>query len=186
MADGHNYALFHERAPQYKYVLNLNAVTSSWRLHELLLSGSVLMLQEHPVVEWLQMHLQPWIHYVPLAEDLSDLIERIEWLRANDEHARLLAEAALHVGQQLASDQAVWCFFVRALRALRALPRDQQLFANESVLRRKGYRRRQEIWPLGDRYGPRVEAHDASWGDRARYQGQAASSNGQNRPREEL
>jgi hypothetical protein len=30
----------------------------------------------------------PWVHYVPVKRDLSDLIENIEWLKANDDKAR--------------------------------------------------------------------------------------------------
>ena len=29
-----------------------------------------------------------WVHYVPVKNDQSDLIEKIEWLRSNDEKAR--------------------------------------------------------------------------------------------------
>ena len=28
--------------------------------------------------------LRPWVHYVPIEHDLSDLIARIEWLRKHD------------------------------------------------------------------------------------------------------
>ena len=65
----------------------------------------------------------PWEHYIPVADDLSDLVARIEWLRADDDRARRLAESALRVGRQAATKSAVFCFFARALDALRALPR---------------------------------------------------------------
>jgi hypothetical protein len=32
------------------------------------------------------------VHYVPIQYDLSDLKEKIEWLRSNDEEARKIAE----------------------------------------------------------------------------------------------
>jgi hypothetical protein len=37
--------------------------------------------------------LQPWVHFVPLSLDLSDLEERLLWCRANDTTARSIAEA---------------------------------------------------------------------------------------------
>jgi len=33
----------------------------------------------------------PWVHYVPIKKDLSDLISTIEWLQQNDEKAKEIA-----------------------------------------------------------------------------------------------
>merc|ERR1719375_1180216 len=35
--------------------------------------------------------LQPWVHYVPVRKDLSNLVEVLETLRANDTFAREIA-----------------------------------------------------------------------------------------------
>ena len=32
--------------------------------------------------------LQPWVHYIPVKADLSDLVERIHWARDNDDKAK--------------------------------------------------------------------------------------------------
>jgi hypothetical protein len=29
----------------------------------------------------------PWVHYIPIKNDLSDLLEMIAWLKENDERA---------------------------------------------------------------------------------------------------
>ena len=83
----------------------------------------------------------------PVADDLSDLVARIEWLRADDDRARRLAESALRVGRQAATADAVFCFFARALDALRALPHDAELFDSDARLREAGYRPADEVWP---------------------------------------
>jgi len=36
--------------------------------------------------------LSPWIHYVPLKSDLSDVREKLEWVSKHDEAARKIAE----------------------------------------------------------------------------------------------
>ena len=46
--DGSNYQPVHEAAVRYRYALNLNAVVSSWRLHDLLLAGATPLLQASP------------------------------------------------------------------------------------------------------------------------------------------
>lgn len=48
--------------------------------------------------QWYYDRLEPWRHYVPVAADLSDLVERIEWCRGHAEKCRAIA----HAGQSLA------------------------------------------------------------------------------------
>ncbi len=37
---------------------------------------------------WFSHLLKPYIHYVPVKSDLSDLIEKIQWCRDNDEKCK--------------------------------------------------------------------------------------------------
>ena len=55
--------------------------------------GGVVLKYFETGVPWLYTVLKPFEHYVPVRPDLSDLIERIEWLRANDAKAQKIAEA---------------------------------------------------------------------------------------------
>lgn len=48
--------------------------------------------------QWYYDRLEPWRHYVPVAADLSDLVERIEWCRGHTDECRAIASA----GQALA------------------------------------------------------------------------------------
>ena len=48
--------------------------------------------------QWYYDRLEPWRHYVPVAVDLSDLVERIEWCRGHPDECRAIASA----GQALA------------------------------------------------------------------------------------
>ncbi len=48
--------------------------------------------------QWYYDRLEPWRHYVPVAVDLSDLVERIEWCRGHSDECRAIASA----GQALA------------------------------------------------------------------------------------
>lgn len=48
--------------------------------------------------QWYYDRLEPWRHYVPVAVDLSDLVERIEWCRGHADECRAIASA----GQALA------------------------------------------------------------------------------------
>ena len=50
---------------------------------------------------WFSEHLQPMVDYVPVKADLSDLFERIQWLRHNDAEAHKIAKAAHALGTSL-------------------------------------------------------------------------------------
>ena len=75
----------------------------------------------------------------------SDLVARIEWLRADDDRARRLAESALRVGRQAVTADAVACFFARGkTRCARwaarrgALPERRQVARGGISPRRRG------------------------------------------------
>jgi hypothetical protein len=36
--------------------------------------------------------LEPWVHYIPLNEDFSDVEEKMQWILDNDEQAQLIAQ----------------------------------------------------------------------------------------------
>jgi protein glucosyltransferase len=77
----------------YKMLINLDGYTSTypgflWRL----LSNSVTIKQETDNEQWFYDAVKPWIHYVPVKQDLSDLLEKVEWIKAHDDEARKIAE----------------------------------------------------------------------------------------------
>lgn len=65
---------------EYKYILDMdgNACTwdaTAWKLN----SGSILMKVESGWRQWFYDSFHPWIHYVPIADDFSDLQEKYHW-----------------------------------------------------------------------------------------------------------
>jgi hypothetical protein len=83
----------YEEHLRYKYQLCIDGVTCTspgyqWRL----LSNCCVFKQETPQVMWFYSELIPWVHYVPLREDLSDLMEKLAWAREHDDEARRIAE----------------------------------------------------------------------------------------------
>ena len=43
--------------------------------------------------DWYHEHLVPWVHYVPVKEDLSDLRQQFEWAEKHERKARSIAKA---------------------------------------------------------------------------------------------
>ena len=68
----------------YKYILDIdgNASTwdgTAWKLN----SGSVIMKSNSCWRQWFYDEYIPWVHYVPLEDDFSDIQEKFQWCEAN-------------------------------------------------------------------------------------------------------
>jgi hypothetical protein len=68
----------------YKYIVNVDGNVSAFRLSLELNMGSVILLVDSPWKIWYRDMLKPYTHYVPVKEDLSNLIDQIKWCRKND------------------------------------------------------------------------------------------------------
>ena len=77
---------------QFKYILNIDGHVSAFRLSHELSLNSVVLLPESKFYMWFSKMLKPFIHYVPIKSDLSNLIEMIEWCKNNDEKCKVIAE----------------------------------------------------------------------------------------------
>lgn len=86
---------------RYKYLISIDGVCSSWeRVPYILASGSVLLLQ-HRWNQFFYPGLKPWEHYVPLKDDVSDLVERYKWLIVHPFEAKAIAENAQHFAREI-------------------------------------------------------------------------------------
>ena len=43
--------------------------------------------------------MKPWVHYVPVSHDLSDLFDLIDCLRENDDKAKQISENAMEFAE---------------------------------------------------------------------------------------
>ena len=59
-----------------------------------MISGSVPIKVDSSKIEYFYGNLEPWVNYVPVKADYSDLLENIRWLQANDEKAKKISENA--------------------------------------------------------------------------------------------
>jgi len=90
----HRMSLF-DTFEKYKYVIDTQAFGFSGRLKYLLLSGRLLFLQCHYHKCFFEKSLEPWVHYIPVAYDFSDIIEKIKWAKSNEEECKQIIDNAL-------------------------------------------------------------------------------------------
>ena len=80
----------------YRYHIDIDGNTNSWSglLQKLLSGGTVLKVEsERGFRQWYYDRLMPWKNFVPIAADMSDLVEKVDWLTKNDDSARKIAAA---------------------------------------------------------------------------------------------
>ena len=101
---------------RYKYQINIDGTVAAYRFPFLLIGGSLVFKQESGYYEHFYKEVKPWVHYVPVKHDLSDLVQQIEWARANDDQAKRIAIT----GQQYARDHLMvdklYCYTLSVLQ----------------------------------------------------------------------
>ncbi len=80
---------------RYKYQIDIDGNTNAWAgLYERLLTGSPVLKVASPFDyrQWYYDRLIPWWNFVPVQSDMSDLLDKMRWLRRNDDVARQIGE----------------------------------------------------------------------------------------------
>ena len=80
---------------RYRYQIDVDGLYSSWGSTFMKLASKSLLLKvESDSRQWYYHKLKPWLHYVPVEEDVSDLREKIDWVFAHEQHCKEIAERA--------------------------------------------------------------------------------------------
>lgn len=93
-----------EESMSFKYQIDIDGHTNSWPgLFQKLLTGSPVLKVESPAGyrQWYYDRLRPWSNFVPVASDLSDLVENIRWLITHDNEARAIGGEGLKLAMEL-------------------------------------------------------------------------------------
>ncbi|MEI8365360.1 MAG: glycosyl transferase family 90 [Parachlamydiaceae bacterium] len=54
-------------------------------------SNSVVLKQTSDNIQWYYLGIKPYEHYIPVANNFSDLIDKIKWAKEHDNEARQIA-----------------------------------------------------------------------------------------------
>jgi hypothetical protein len=79
---------------KYKYVVNVEGHVSAFRLSVELSMGSVVMIVDSEWKMWYSDIIEPYVHYIPVMGDLSDLIEKIKWCKDHDDECEQISKNA--------------------------------------------------------------------------------------------
>lgn len=98
---------------KYKYQVNLDGTVAAYRLPYLLAGDSVVLKQDSHYYEHFYKELKPYVHYVPFKRDLSDLLEKIQWAKDNDDKVHEIARNAQNYVLERLTPNEIFCYHVK-------------------------------------------------------------------------
>ena len=91
-------------AALHRWLIEIDGNVNSWGLLWKLLSGSCVLRVASRRRQWYHHRLQPWVHVVPVAADLGDLEQRLDWCHAHPAACARIAAAGLELAQQVVAE----------------------------------------------------------------------------------
>ena len=102
---------------KYKYLIDVDGNTSTFeRFFWLLLSNSLILKQQSSNLQWYYRALQPMVHFLPVKEDFSDLIEQIQWAKTHDREVKKMAEQATQFARNNLTNEDHFLYLTLLLR----------------------------------------------------------------------
>jgi len=92
----------------YKYILSIEGNIAAFRLSLELGYNSVILLVKSDYYIWYQPLLKPWIHYVPIKHDLSDLVSKIDWCKKNNNKCKQIANNSFQFYKKYINKNAIY------------------------------------------------------------------------------
>lgn len=79
----------------HKWILDVDGFTRTWDAFAWKMqSGSVVLSTTSPWETFFTRLFEPWTHFVPVANDFSDLAEKLDWCHSHDDECRNIARRA--------------------------------------------------------------------------------------------
>lgn len=77
---------------RHQVVLVLGGAGAAFRTARHLMTRTAIVMQAFKFEEWFTQYMKPFVHYIPLAEDLHDLNETMYWIAEHPDQVREIAD----------------------------------------------------------------------------------------------
>jgi len=92
----------------YKSLIDVRGVGYSGRIKLLMQLKRPLFIVERPQIEFFYHYMVPFKHFIPVKGDMSDLIEKLQWLSDNnEEYKRIVDEGSVFAKKYLSKEFAL-------------------------------------------------------------------------------
>ena len=119
-------------ACEYPWLLLVDGAGPPKQLATRMRQGFTIFKQESPFSEHFHALLAPWVHFIPVADNLVDLPQRVSWAKAHPQEAQAIARNAqqLSAGLHLAEVACFWWQLLTSFAPLQDFePRDGESFS---------------------------------------------------------
>lgn len=91
---------------------------AAYRLPYLFGGGSLVFKQDSKYYETFYDDLVPYVHYIPIKRDLSDLTEKIQWAKLNDDNAHRIAKEGQKYAVNNLLPKDIFCYYGHLINEL--------------------------------------------------------------------
>lgn len=123
----------------YRYQIDIDGNTNAWPgLLTKLATGSPVLKVSSPgkFRQWYYDRLVPWVNYIPVAADMSDLLEKVRWLQRHDDFAQRVGENGRQLAYSMTPDSEVVLaqhYVGRAFREAQAREQERAMLKLHSI-----------------------------------------------------
>lgn len=96
--------------------MNIDGTVAAYRFPYLLAADSVVFKQNSPFYEHFYKQLKPMHHYIPIERDLSDLVDKLNWAKKNDQMVKQIFEQAQQFANEYLTPDNVLCYHVKLFK----------------------------------------------------------------------
>lgn len=115
---------------KYKYLVAIDGNTSPWmRVPWIMLSNSVLLKQETHNIQWFYPAMKPYVNYVPIRENLTDIFSQLEWMKKNNGKVEKISLNAQEFIKNDLSPEDIDAHLVIILNRYHLIQKDKEIVA---------------------------------------------------------
>lgn len=123
-----------QQQSQYRLIADVDGFARTWDAWAWkMMSGSTVLAVESPWVSFFSEQFLPWLHYIPVANDCSDLAAKLRWCENNDEACEAIARRARTRAQAVYARTTVVARVLARLRKKLAEPLSEPGFNSLST-----------------------------------------------------
>lgn len=95
----------------YKYLIHVDGNVNAYRMLYTMSTGSLLLRVMSDYTSWAEPYLKPNVHYIPIAKDLSNLMDKIRWCKTHDKECKRIAENGLKLARAILTPEFIENYF---------------------------------------------------------------------------
>lgn len=112
-----NYVSMREH-PRYRYLMDIDGHCAATPRFPLSLhSNSVILKNMTNSVLWFYPTIKPYVHFIPVAEDLSNLLTQLEWAKNHDEECQQISHNARQLAAEVLTQESAYFYLYLVLEA---------------------------------------------------------------------